>query len=240
MLRVVLTVGSVLILGVLVMHHAVTLPRGTTLTLPAHVDQGIPLATIDLLTAGEALTPDEIAQGTLWWQHQRQVLLDQLTDLLRKESRADGWTNLYASATTDGGHVVVVVGNQGRLGTVRFAGDGTLLACDATPDHVLPIILPSVDGGFRRPTAAAMHGIEARLRYLREGSPVAWHTPVIPEAIPIIEVPVEDEDSTTMLVFSCAAMQPEAFGVAPVRNPAIHLEIPVESEPAPSVPRANN
>jgi hypothetical protein len=40
---------------------------------------------------------------------------------------------------------------------------------------VLPIILPSVDGGFRKPTATDVRRLETRLRYLRERSPVAWH-----------------------------------------------------------------
>lgn len=177
MLRVVLGVASLLFLGGLVMEHAVTLPRGTVLTLPAHVDQGIPLATIDLRATDQSLTEEEIARGARWWQYQPQALLDQLTDLLRHETRADGWTSLYASGTVDGGHILVAVGNRGRLGTIRFAGDGTLLACDTTPDETLPIILPSATGGFRSLTTAAIRDLVLRLRYVREHSPVAWHQP---------------------------------------------------------------
>lgn len=195
MLRVVVGVAALLILGGLVMQHAVTLPRDTTFPLSDHVDQGVPLVTIDLRSTGPFLTTDEIARGTQWWQHQPQVLLDQLTDLLRNETRVDGWTSLYASGTADGGHVLVVVGNQGRLGTIRFAGDGTLLACDTTPDEVLPIILPSVAGGFRRPGAAAVRDLQMRMRYLREHSPVAWYQPEI--IVPGIEVETSGEQRIT-------------------------------------------
>jgi hypothetical protein len=183
MLRVVFGVASLLILGGLVMQHAVTLPRAQELPLSLHVDQGIPLATIDLRSTSESLTTDHVARGALWWQHQSQALLDQLTELLRNETRANGWTDLYASGTADGGHVLVAVGNLGRLGTIRFAGDGTLLACDTTPNAVLPIVLPSAEGGFRPITTDAAHDLLLRLRYLRERSPVAWYQPetIVPE-----------------------------------------------------------
>lgn len=175
MLRVVVIVTVLLILNGLILQHAIRVPSGAEAPLQAPVNQGIPLVAIDLRAANQPLTPDEIAQGVLWWNYQRQGLLDQLTEVLRHETLGDGWTNLYLSSTAKGGQTLVVIGNQGRLATIHFAGDGTLLACDTNPDGVLPIVLPSADGGFRTPTSTDVRSIETRLRYLRERSPVAWY-----------------------------------------------------------------
>jgi hypothetical protein len=212
---------------------AVQAGRPSAPILDRQVDQGIPLAHIDLRAHSDPLTTAQVMAGLQWWNLQSQPLLDQLTDLLHDDRAGEGWTGLYACAIRDGRLVVVVVGNEGRLGTVQFAADGTLVACDPTPHGVLPIVLPVAEGGFRPVAQGVAEDLLLRLRYLRERSPVAWKRDAVPMRMSIT-VTYGDEDPAYRYV-----REPlRAHGPCFVRSKP--RETTPAPDPEPPVPAANN